>query len=392
MRGSLAYRHTIGAGALGYITQAVVNNLAPLLFLIFSDSLGISLEQITWLITVNFLIQLTVDFLAARYADRIGYRICMVAAHLLSAAGLAGMAVLPMLLPSPFAGLVLSVAVYAVGGGILEVLVSPIVEACPTRRKAAVMSLLHSFYCWGTVAVVFLSTLFLHLFGKGSWHALCLLWTLLPLLNAVLFTRVPIARLTKNGDEMRARALFAHRDFWLLFLLMIASGASEQAMSQWASAFAESGLHVSKALGDLLGPCLFSVCMGCARLMYARCGDRIELSFLLILSGALCACAYLISALSPWPFLSLMACGLCGLSVGVLWPGVFSIASARFPRGGTALFACLALAGDMGCASGPACVGAAAQLQNNSLSTGLLFAMVFPMMLLICTAAYRSRR
>ncbi len=389
---TLNYRHTIYASYLGYITQAVVNNLAPLLFLIFQDSMGLPLRQITFLITVNFCIQLLVDLLSAKFVDRIGCRTCVVAAHVLSAAGLAGMAAFPRLAGDPYAGLLGAVVLYAVGGGLIEVLISPIVEACPTERKAAAMSLLHSFYCWGTVAVVLLSTGFLAAFGKSRWPVLCCLWAILPLANALYFARVPIASLTEENEGMGLRELCARREFWLFLALMVTAGASEQAMSQWASAFAERGLGVTKAVGDLAGPCFFSVLMGSARALYAKYERRLPLLTALTGSGILCVVAYLLAVLSPWPLLSLAGCGLCGFSVGILWPGVFSLASAHFPRGGTALFALLALGGDMGCSGGPTLVGLAAGAFGDSLKAGLAFAMVFPAALAALCAVYRRGR
>lgn len=385
------YQHTLYACYLGYVTQAVVNNFAPLLFLIFQDSLGLPLEKITMLITVNFCVQLTVDILSAKFVDRLGYRPCAVAAHLFSAAGLAGMGLLPRLLPDAYAGLLVSVVLYAVGGGLIEVLISPIVEACPTERKAAAMSFLHSFYCWGAVTVVLLSTGFLAVLGKGSWPVLCCLWALLPLLNAFFFTRVPIASLTGESGGMGLGELFRSGLFWLFFLLMITAGASELAMSQWASAFAERGLGVTKAVGDLAGPCFFALLMGTARASYAKAEARFPLRTALPASGALCVGAYLLAVLSPSPALSLLGCGLCGFSVGILWPGVFSLASARFPRGGTAMFALLALGGDIGCTAGPTLVGLAAGAAGGALKVGLAAAIVFPAVLTLVTVLLRRR-
>ncbi len=378
----LTYQHTILASYFGYITQAIVNNLAPMLFLIFSHSFDIPMTQFTLLITVNFCVQLTVDFAAARFADKIGYRICIVAAHLFSGAGLIGLAILPSLLPDPFAGLLLSVILYAIGGGLIEVLISPIVEACPTDNKASVMSLLHSFYCWGVVAVVLLSTVFFAVAGKDGWPILCCLWALVPLINAVAFCRVPLAALTEEGEGMSTRQLFSLRLFWLFILLMIASGACELAMSQWASAFAERGLNVSKTVGDLAGPCMFAILMGLSRVFYAKFSEKIDLLSFLIGSGILCALSYLLAALAPNPILSLIGCALCGLSVGIFWPGVFSLASAAFPTGGTAMFAFLALAGDFGCSSGPTLVGAVARIFDENLKPGLLAAVLFPAMMI----------
>ena len=388
----LSYQHTIYASYLGYITQAVVNNLVPLLFLVFQDTFGIPLQKITLLITVNFAIQLVVDFASAKFVDQIGYRPCIIAAHVFAAAGLVGLSVFPYIFSDPFLGLLLSIFLYAIGGGLTEVLISPIVEACPTDNKASVMSLLHSFYCWGTVGVIALSTLFLAVFGKASWRILACLWAILPAVNAIYFARVPIAPLVQDGQSLSIKELFSMRIFWIFVLLMVASGASEQAMSQWASAFAERGLGVSKTVGDLAGPCMFSILMGCARVFYAKFSERIKLLNFIIGSCVLCIAAYLLASLSPSPVLALIGCGLCGLSVGILWPGVFSLASARCRNGGTAMFALLALAGDLGCSGGPTTVGMAASAFGDNLNLGLLFALVFPIVLILgCLACMRMK-
>lgn len=377
------WRHTQYASYLGYITQAVVNNLAPLLFLIFQEVYRIPLEQITLLVTVNFCVQLSVDMLSTRFVDKIGYRPCIVAAHFFAAAGLAGLGVFPRLLPDPFAGLLAAVFLYAIGGGLIEVLISPIVEACPTENKASVMSLLHSFYCWGSVGVILLSTLFLGAFGKGAWTVLALLWALLPLFNAFWFWRVPIARLTEEGEALPLGKLFSQKLFWIFAALMVAAGACELSMSQWASAFAESGLGVSKTVGDLAGPCFFAVLMGCARVVYAKVGHKLNLLNAQWMCGLLCVAAYLLAALSPVPVLALLGCGLCGFSVGILWPGTFSVAARYLPKGGTAMFALLALFGDLGCTGGPTLVGFVSGAFGGELKMGLLAAVVFPVFLIL---------
>ena len=377
------WRHTQYASYLGYITQAIVNNLAPLLFLIFQEVYRIPLEQITLLVTVNFCVQLSVDMLSTRFVDKIGYRPCIVAAHFFAAAGLAGLGVFPRLLPDPFVGLLAAVFLYAIGGGLIEVLVSPIVEACPTENKASVMSLLHSFYCWGSVGVILLSTLFLGAFGKSAWTVLALLWALLPLFNAFWFWRVPIARLTEEGEALPLGKLFSQKLFWIFAALMVAAGACELSMSQWASAFAESGLGVSKTVGDLAGPCFFAVLMGCARVVYAKVGHKLNLLNAQWMCGLLCVAAYLLAALSPVPVLALLGCGLCGFSVGILWPGTFSVAARCLPKGGTAMFALLALFGDLGCTGGPTLVGFVSGAFGGELKMGLLAAVVFPVFLIL---------
>lgn len=374
-------RHTILASYGGYITQAIVNNFMPLLFLIFRDSFGVALEQLTLLVTINFLVQLAVDLVAAKYVDKLGWRRCIVAAHIFAALGLAGLFLLPNILP-PFAGLLICVVFYAIGGGLIEVLISPVVEACPTENKAGVMSLLHSFYCWGTVGVVVLSTLFLHFFGKDSWGILAVIWALFPLAVGVYFTRVSIYTLVEEGEALPIRKLCKSKLFWIFILMMFAAGASEQAMSQWASAFAESGLGISKTMGDLLGPCVFSVLMGTARVFYAKMSEKINLTAFLAGCSGLCIASYLLASLSGNAVLALIGCGLCGLSVGIMWPSVYSVASATIPKGGAAMFALLALAGDLGCSGGPTTVGFVSGAMGGELKNGLLFAIIFPMLMI----------
>ncbi len=380
-----SYNRTMYACFVGYIVQAVVNNFVPLLFITFQSSYGIPLSKITLLVTVNFLLQLCVDALSVGVVDRVGYRPMAVLAHIFSAAGLILLTVLPELLPDPFAGLLIAMAVYALGGGLLEVLISPIVEACPTDNKEKAMSLLHSFYCWGHVGVVLLSTLFFAIFGVRNWKVLALIWALIPIANGIVFTRVPIAPLISEGERgMTLGELAKSKLFWLFMLAMMCAGASEQSVSQWASAFAETGLGVGKTLGDLMGPMFFALMMGLARAIYGKYGERIKLEKFMLGSCLLCVAAYLIVTLSPWPVLGLMGCGICGFSVGIFWPGTFSMASASMRRGGTALFCMLALAGDLGCSAGPTVVGMVSSAASDNLKIGILAAIAFPIVLTAC--------
>lgn len=378
------YQKTIYACFLGYIVQAIVNNFVPLLFLTFESAYNIPLSKITLLITFNFGIQLLVDLLSAGFVDKIGYRVCAVAAHIFSALGLLGLSVLPEILTDAYIGLLISVTIYALGGGLLEVLVSPIVESCPSKNKEKTMSLLHSFYCWGHVGVVLFSTLFFRIFGIDNWKILTCIWIIIPLANAFLFSRVPLAPLVKDGETGASMpALFKNRIFWLLMLMMLCAGASEQAVSQWASTFAERGLGVGKTIGDLAGPMTFAILMGSARAFYGKFGDRINLDKFMIGSGVLCIASYLCISLSPSPFLSLVGCGVCGLSVGIMWPGSFSKASAAIRNGGTAMFALLALAGDLGCSGGPSLVGYISSIASDNLKKGILAAIIFPFLLIV---------
>ncbi len=385
------YNHTLRASYIGYITQAIVNNFAPLLFLTFQKTYDISLDKITFLVTMNFGVQLIVDLLAAGFVDRIGYRVSVVLAHLFCAGGIAGLGIFPEIFPGSFSGLAAAVIMYAIGGGLIEVLISPIVEACPTERKEAAMSLLHSFYCWGHMLVVILTTVFFWLFGIASWRTLAILWAVVPLINAFYFSRVPIQRLTEEGQGMSIRQLAGSSVFWIFAMLMICAGASEQAMSQWASAFAESALGVTKAIGDLMGPCMFALMMGIARATYAKFSQQIPLVATMAGSCVLCMAGYLLAAFSPLPAMALVGCGMCGLSVGILWPGTFSLASAAVPKGGTAMFALLALAGDVGCSAGPATVGMVSAAMGGSIRLGLLASIVFPVLLILCLTRVARR-
>lgn len=378
------YNKTITACFVGYIVQAVVNNFTPLLFLFFQKSYHVPLSQITLLVTFNFGIQLLVDLLSVGFIDKIGYRASMVIAHVLSAAGLVLLTVLPDVLPTPFVGILIAVMIYAIGGGLLEVLVSPVVEACPSDNKEKAMSMLHSFYCWGHAGVVFISTLFFCVAGIENWKILAIIWALIPVGNAIVFTRVPIATLIEDGESgLGLKELFRMKIFWILLVMMICAGASEQAVSQWASTFAEKGLGISKTAGDLAGPMAFAILMGTSRLFYGKYGDRIHLERFMVYSSLLCILSYLGISLFPVPLLSLIACAVCGLSVGIMWPGTFSKASAALPKGGTAMFALLALGGDIGCSGGPTLVGMVSGALGDNLKIGVLAGIIFPALLLM---------
>lgn len=387
----LTYKHTILSCFAGYIVQAVVNNYVPLLFITFQDTYAIPLSQITLLVTFNFGIQLLTDLVAAKYVDRMGYRLSIVLAHVFSALGLLLLTILPEVM-DPFAGILISVMVYAVGGGLLEVLVSPIMESCPTDNKEAAMSLLHSFYCWGHVGVVLVSTAFFHFLGIESWKALAWIWALIPVCNGLVFVKAPIAPLiSEEGSGMTFGQLFRNKTFWLLMVMMVCSGASEQSVSQWASALAEEGLGISKTLGDLAGPMSFAVCMGLARLVYGKYGEKIPLEKFMMGSTALCVSSYLLISLSPWPALSLVGCAVCGLSVGIMWPGTFSTAAASLRTGGTAMFALLALGGDLGCSGGPTLVGLVSDALGGNMKLGILAGIVFPVTMALCLFGKRKK-
>ncbi len=378
------YQLTMYACFIGYIVQAIVNNFLPLLFVTFQKTYSIPLTQITLLITLNFGIQLVIDMLSAGFVDKIGYRASTIIAHVCSAAGLVLLTVLPGAFPDPFAGILIAVFIYANGGGLIEVLISPILEACPTDNKEKAMSLLHSFYCWGHVGVVLISTLFFTLFGIENWKILAVCWAVVPAFNIILFAKAPIYSLHEEGETgLTLKQLFTRKVFWVMMLMMLCAGASEQAVSQWASTFAEQGLGVSKTIGDLAGPMSFAALMGLSRLLYGKFGDKLDLDKFMRMSCLLCIAAYLCISLVPLPAVGLVGCAVCGFSVGIMWPGTFSKASAAVKGGGTALFAMLALAGDVGCSGGPTLAGFISGCFNGELRAGILAAIVFPVLLLI---------
>lgn len=377
------YNKTIRACFMSYIVQAIINNFVPLLFLTFEKEYDIPLSRIALLVTFNFGIQLLVDLLSAGVIDKVGYRISMITALALCALGLVSLVVLPGFFSNPWTGLLGAVMIYGAGGGLLEVLVSPVVEACPTENKEKAMSMLHSFYCWGHVGVVLISTVFFVLLGVENWRILALFWALIPLYNMITFFRVPIAPLIKEDEGISFRTLIGKKIFWVFMILMVCAGAGEQAVSQWASAFAEEGLKVKKAVGDLAGPMFFAAMMGTSRALYGKYGEKIDLGKMMTYSGILCIASYILISLSPHPALGLIGCGICGLSVGIMWPGTFSMASASIRGGGTAMFAFLALAGDLGCSSGPTLVGQVSGILGNNLKMGILAAVLFPILFVI---------
>ncbi len=388
----LTYGHTITASYIGYITQAIINNFVPLLFLTFAADYQLSLDKITLLTTLNFGIQLLVDLLSAKFLDKLGYRLGIVLAHAFCSIGLVGLAWLPEFVGNAYSGILLCVVLYAIGGGLLEVLVSPIVEACPTEKKEAAMSLLHSFYCWGHVAVVVLSTLFFRVFGIAQWRILACLWALVPLFNLFYFMVVPMYSLTASHEKIPFKDMVKQKVFWLLIIVMICSGASEQAMSQWSSAFAESALKVSKTVGDLAGPCAFAIFMGLARTIYSKFSERLPLKKFMVGSGLLCLVCYTLAILAEAPLLGLAGCALCGFSVGIFWPGTFSIAAWNLKGGGTAMYALMALAGDVGCSSGPTVVGLIADANGGNLKAGLFAAMLFPLLICILVPFLKGKK
>lgn len=390
MENNKKYNKTLLACYLGFITQAICANFVPLLFLTFHKSFNISFGKLALISTCFFLTQLIVDFLCVGIVDKIGYRKCIITAEVTSGLGLLGLAFLPDLLSMPFVGIIVCVIIYAIGSGLTEVLVSPIVEACPFDNKEATMSLLHSFYCWGWLGVVLLSTVFFEIFGIENWRILAILWAIVPIYNIYNFVVCPIESLVEDGKGMSMLQLFKTKTFWVFIVLMVCAGSSEIAMAQWASAFAESALHLSKTVGDLAGPCGFAVCMGISRTIYGKYGEKADLTVFMVISGVMCLICYLVAGLATIPVMGLIGCAACGFSVGIMWPGSISISSKVLPAGGTAMFALLALAGDLGGSLGPAIIGNVSQSAGDNLQAGVLAGIGFPIVLVICVLLIRK--
>ena len=385
------YSKTKRACYLGFVTQAIVANFAPLLFIAFHREFDIPIASLALIPAVFYAVQLITDFLCAKFKN-IDYRKNIIISEITSALGLAGLAFIPALFPNPLIGVLICVCIYAVGSGLIEVLCSPIIEACPFPNKEGMMSLLHSFYCWGAVGVIIGSTLFFTLFGLENWRLLACLWALIPLYNIINFATCPIEPIVQDSEGMSMKQLLSNRMFWFFLLLMIATGASESSMAQWTSAFAEASLGVDKSIGDLAGPCGFAFCMGLGRLWYGKKGQKMDLSAYMTAAGILCFAAYLTASLSTVPIVAFVGCMICGIAVSIMWPGSISLTSAQIPGGGTALFALLALAGDVGGTLGPSLVGLGTQSSENDIQSGLLAASAFPILLVISLLCIRRKK
>lgn len=405
-----SYKHTLRACYVGYITQAIVNNLAPILFIIFKKQFHISFEEIGRLILINFATQTVADIIAIKYVDKLGYRKSAILAHIFCAAGLIGLSIFPKLIPSPYIGLVIAVMIYALGGGILEVLVSPIVESIPGDEKASAMSLLHSFYCWGQMGVVFITTILLKLMGNDMWTIIPIIWAVIPIYNGFKFTKVPLMPPLPQEEQVSIKVLIKSKQILVALMLMLCAGASELTMSQWSSIFAEKGLNVPKVIGDIAGPCMFAIFMGTGRTLYGIWGSKINLRNALLISGILCIACYVVTVFSPWPLLSLIACAISGISVSLMWPGTFSLSAKLYPTGGTAMFGMLAIFGDLGASIGPWLAGFMSDIAQKStkiielgqayninieqlgLKSGLFVSIIFPIILVLGILLMKDRK
>ena len=380
------YSLTLTACYVGYVIQAMVNNLSPLLFVQFKRQFALDSAMLSFIIFINFGLQIIVDSLSAKITEKIGYRAGAILAQVFSCTGLVCLGVLPNVI-NPFAGIITATVLMAIGGGFVEVILSPVIEALPLGNKSGAMCFLHSFYCWGHIFTVLAATIYFNLFTIDAWRYLPVALAVIPLLNCITFAVCPLE--TLEGDETPSsyKSIFTMRGFWLFPVLILASGAAEQAIAQWASDFAEIGLGVDKTLGDVFGTCLFALGMALSRTVYGVLGKKIDLKKAFVLCGGLLIGSYLLAALSPSAGLSLAGIAFGGVFVGLLWPGLYAVAGQAYPKGGTKMFGVLALFGDIGCTVGPTLTG----LVSNDIKTGLLFATCFPIIVFICSVILLKR-
>lgn len=356
-----SYGLTKVACYIGYVVQAVVNNLLSLLFVIFNaQPYNISLEKLGSIIFINFAAQLFIDYISVFFTSRFGYKKCVVFAQATSVVGFVLLGFLPRVI-EPYFGILFSILFLAVGSGLIEVLISPIIEALPSDNKASNMSFLHSFYCWGQVLTVIGTTALVFALGNDKWFYIPFVWSIIPFINTLLFTRCDILELENNSAHSSALSLLKNKSVYKYMVFMFCAGASEITMVQWSSFFVEKGFGTEKWLGDLIGPCLFAVLMGIGRIGYGILGKKVSLERLLCYFSALCFVCYLVVALSNNGIICALGCAVCGLSVSVMWPGVISLSAEKFHSSGTAIFSLMAMLGDIGCAVGPWILGLIAE-------------------------------
>lgn len=377
------YLPTKLAGYVGFIVQAIVNNFLPILFIVFQDVYGLGYEKLGRLIVINFATQMFIDFITPKIIHKLGYRRAAFLCQFTACVGLCLMAVLPRFMSNTYLAIIISIVFYATGSGLMEVILSPMIEMLPTGNKSGNMAVLHSFYCWGQTVVVPLTTLMVFIFGRENWTYIPLVWAVVPFVNMFTFLRVPIVEPDSEEKQSTFLELARTPKFVVYMVMMLCAGASEIAMSQWSSLFVEQALGVSKAIGDIVGPCLFALFMALGRVIYASLSKKVSFTRLLIWLNLLCFICYVMVALCHIAVLSLVFCALCGLSVSISWPGIYSAGARTFKTGGAVMFSAFAMCGDTGCALGPGLVGLVAEYTN--LNVGFLVAAVFPLIMVICS-------
>ena len=402
-----SYKSTIAACYIGSFVQAIIVNTTPILFIPLREQFGLTFQQMGLLVLINFISQVGCDILFSNAIDKYGFRRFVVAAHGLAVVGLVLFAASPLLFDRPFAGFVTATIIFSGSGGLLELLLSPIVNAIPTDEKAGAMSVLHSFYSWGQAAVILLTTVLLFVFGRAWWQWIILIWTLVPLFNFFFLMRVPFAPNVPEEQRQGMDKILLKPFFIAALATILCGAAAELCISQWASAYLEEAMRLPKVVGDVGGVCLFAVMMGVGRLFYGMYGKKINVSLMMLIGTVGAAACYITVALSGTAVLSLLACGLCGLCVSLLWPGTLVVASEHYPLAGAWMFAILA-AGDIGASAGPWLMGVVAEQAHRlpflsglltqgmspdqlGLRAAMLVSALFPIIAFFCLRWMRKR-
>ena len=374
------YTQTKLASYIGYIVQAIINNFLPILFIAFQDVYALSYEKLARLIVFNFVTQMITDLITPKIVNVIGYKKASVLAHFCASLGLVMLSVLPSLM-SPYLAIIISIIVYAFGSGLIEVIISPIIENLPTDNKKSNMAFLHSFYCWGQAFTIIVTTILIFVFGYRRWNFIPLIWAIVPFLNMFFFMRVPVIEPTSETKKATFSVLFKSSKFRCFMVMMFCAGACEIAMAEWASIFAQQALGISKVIGDLLGPCAFAIFMGLGRIWYAKVAEKVSFRKTLIYMSMACFLCYIVVAFCKIPFVSLMCCALCGFTVSLSWPGLYSAGAKKFPEGASVMYSVFAMCGDTGCCLGPWVLGIVAD--SLGLNIGFAAASVFPIIMIV---------
>lgn len=405
-----SYQLTTISCFVGIFCQAVSSNITAILFIPLMTLYGLSYVHLGLLVGINFTTQVLVDIIASRLVDRYGFRVFVLPSDILAVIGLVLFGLTPVLFDNILTGLVFSTIIFSASCGLQEVMLSPIVNAIPHNDKGPAMALMHSFYAWGQVATIIITTLFLFFFGIENWQVIVFLWALVPLVNFFMFLAAPFPGVIHENQRMTMRDLIL-KPFYLVALLAIMGGAAtELVMNQWSSTFSEKVLELPKVTGDILGMCGFAVFLGLGRVLYGRYGSKINMNNVLVGSAAAAVVCYIAVAISPLPAISLAACAVCGLAASLLWPGTLVITAEKYPLAGAWIFAILAAAGDIGAASGPFAAGVitdltrqmpsilqfAASLQllpdQFAIRIAILLSAIFPLFTLACHWFLKQRQ
>ena len=376
---------------LFYVLQGTLLNLTPLLFVPLMEQYGLSYMKLGALASVNFATQLIVDIVLSKLTDKHRYRISLRLSASAAFIGYMIFAWAPGRLGDPYTWLLIGTVVYSIGAGLMEITISPLIHALPDKAKGKSMAILHSFYAWGVVLTVIVSTSVLAIIGRDKWNFIVTGWLIVPVIGFILSCIMPVPK-PESGENERTAGSFRIliKPAFILFLAMIFFGScAEAVMTQWSSAFLERAVGLDKLIGDIAGMSMFALMLGLCRMASAALDKKISLSTYMMLGTIGAVICYIIVSVSNVAAVSLIFCALTGFMVGMLWPGTLVLAADAFPKAGAWLFAYLAVAGDLGGVFGPWITGAIAD--RSGLNAGLGAAAIFPVIGLICMIIYKRR-